>query len=260
MSSALVLRDPPAPAKTTNEQDIIELLSITLSTVSPQAPQTPAQNVNQRSASPTNQENSHTSSEPYPGYQSQTFNSYVAPWARSQSQPQPQPQLQQPRPNGHLQYQAQPQPQPQPQHNGQFQYQIRPQPQPQPHFPQYSAYPPPPWAATPGYFNNPNPSSRTPYMHSTLPATTSMPAPVKQANSFPAGGSNTTAINGGARIGANSATNPPAAAAQKTFIPSYRLFEDLNVFGNEDQRFKATSNSSAGMSGENNQSWISGHK
>lgn len=83
---ALSLPDPPAPVRTTKEQDMIDLLSITLSTnpSPPHTPLTPPITSNQSgsplSASPTGQS--------YP-YNAQAFtsnlpyNSYAAPWAQS---------------------------------------------------------------------------------------------------------------------------------------------------------------------------------
>ncbi|CAI9759933.1 unnamed protein product [Fraxinus pennsylvanica] len=52
----------------------------------------------------------------------------------------------------------QPQPQPQPQFPSRPQHQLELHSQPQLQY--LSGYPPPPWAATPGYFSNPNPVSR----------------------------------------------------------------------------------------------------
>ncbi|XP_049352561.1 TOM1-like protein 6 [Solanum verrucosum] len=326
-SNALILRDPPATS--TKEQDIIDLLSLTLSSsVYPETSQNSAsatQN-NQEPLASTTHGNPYTS-QAYIGYQDQSFNSYVAPWA----QPQPQPQHQLP-PQFHPQYQHQGQPQFHPQFQHPTQAQFQPQPQPHPHqqpqsqlhhqsrpqpstqpqpqqpqesslqsqhtsqqlpqsplqpelnqqprtqqelhpqsqllspraqtqFPQYSAYPPPPWAATPGYLSNPSPSSRPTYMYSTPQATTNTPVslqgarPIQNINSFPNMGSNGLAINGDTQVHPNPKTTTPASG-QKTFIPSYRLFEDLNVFGNGDQRH----NSSSGLSGTNSQSMVGGRK
>ncbi|CAI9784429.1 unnamed protein product [Fraxinus pennsylvanica] len=52
----------------------------------------------------------------------------------------------------------QPQPQPQPQFPSRPQHQLELRSQPQLQY--SSGYPPPPWAATPGYCSNPNPVSR----------------------------------------------------------------------------------------------------
>ncbi|VFQ71155.1 unnamed protein product [Cuscuta campestris] len=101
------------------------------------------------------------------------------------------------------------------------------------HFNNLHHYPPPPWAATPGYSIT-NPSN---------------PSPHVTAN----GGSNPSITGTGARASAGpgvSSSIPTAANAHKTFVPSYRLFEDLNVFGNEDRKLKTTSNASGSMSGK----------
>ncbi|XP_016474832.1 TOM1-like protein 6 isoform X3 [Nicotiana tabacum] len=326
-SNALILRDPPPTAMPTKEQDIIDLLSLTLSSsIYPETPQNSASanhSTHQEPVASTTQGNPYAS-QAYLGYQDQSFNSYVAPWAQAQPQPQPQSQSQ---PQFRPQFQSAAQPQSQPQYHhqfqtptqAQFQAQAQPQaqslhqPQSQPHprpqpqypqesslqsqhtsqqlpqsplqpelnqqprtqlelhsqpqqlppraqtqFPQYSAYPPPPWASTPGYFSNPNHSTRPSYMYST-PQNTSMPLqgprPVQNVNSIPTMGSNGVAINGDAQIRSSPKTTS-SAAGQKPFIPSYRLFEDLNVFGNGDQRH----NSSSGVSGTSSQSMVGGRK
>lgn len=98
-------------------------------------------------------------------------------------------------------------------------------------------------------------------MYSTPQATTNTsvplqgPRPIQNVNSFPNMGSNGLAINGDAQVHPNPKTTT-SASGQKTFIPSYRLFEDLNVFGNGDQRH----NSSSGLSGTNSQSMVGGRK
>jgi len=40
-----------------------------------------------------------------------------------------------------------------------------------------------------------------------------------------------------------------SATGQKTFVPSYRLFEDLNVFGNTDGKVSGSSSSMSGTMG-----------
>ncbi|KAJ8533130.1 hypothetical protein K7X08_016019 [Anisodus acutangulus] len=312
-NNALILRDPPA----TKEQDIIDLLSLTLSSTSvyPETPQNSASaNTHQEPLASSTTRGNPYASQAYPGYQDQSYNSYVAPWAQPQSQPQPQhqfhpqyqhqgqpqyhPQFQHPtqtqfqpqhhpqqQPQSQVHHQSQPQPstQPQPQqpqesslqsqHTSQqlprspplqpeqprTQLELLPQSQPhaQTQFPQYSAYLPPPWAATPGYLTNPSSSSRPSYMYSTPQATANTSVrPIQNVNSFPTMGNNGLAINGDTQVRPNPKTTTPAAAGQKTFIPSYRLFEDLNVFGNGDQRH----NSSSGLSGNNSQSMVGGRK
>ncbi|CAL5351593.1 unnamed protein product [Camellia sinensis] len=226
LSNALALSDPPAPTRTTKEQDMIDLLSITLSTTSnaPQtnhAPAASSQNIPQAPASPTAQGYPHAS-QAYPGNQGHLpfnqgqvpFNSYVVPWA----QPQTQPQL---------------------------------QPQTQPQYHQFSSsYPPPPWAPTPGYFSNQNNLSTTPYMFSTPGPNASASylsmqgvGPLQHMNPFHARGNNELPMNGEPRV----STGPRTTTS---FVPSYRLFEDLNVLGN----------GAPSLSGMSGQSMVGGRK
>nr|GMC84099.1 TOM1-like protein 6 [Ipomoea batatas] len=246
--SALIVIDPPEPTKATKEQEIIEQLSITLaSSMPPDTPETPVptsadQTMNQTApVSCFNPWHNPHTPHSYPAHQSQAFNSYIAPWA----QPQPQPQMQtfaQP------QFQLQPQSQSMfhqiPQSNGhpQFHYQSNAQ------FPQNSsAYTPPPWAPTPGYYSQSNQSFTPLYMYSTpQPATTSStpfaPSSPHPANSFPAMGNTSPGLNGNAQV---SATTGPSSPEPKPFIPSYRLFEDLHVWGNGEQNPRTTGNNPA---------------
>lgn len=213
-SNALALPDPPNPVRTsTKEQDMIDLLSITLSTTSsnsPQAPVTPPstshQATDQVSVSQPTQSYPY-GSQPFPGYQGQpSYNNYVAPWA-----------------------------------------------QPQPPYPQYSYnYPPPPWA-TNAVNSNQNPSSGTP-THA-APSYTSVNA--ARPNSFPARGNSGPGVYGEqeAHSSQQHATGP------KPFVPSYRLFEDLNVLGKSDVGHKATNSSnSPTLSGMTGQSMVGGRK
>ncbi|XWS22114.1 hypothetical protein CRYUN_Cryun29cG0006700 [Craigia yunnanensis] len=342
--NALALRDPPAPVKTTKEQDLIDLLSLTLSTSasSPHTPPTPSashQNIHQLPAPPSTQGYPYAS-QTYPGRQGQLpYNSYVVPWAQPQPQQLSQPQVQQqyhsqqkiqvqPQPQidpqspsqsqfqaesqtqiqsnslsqAQSQFQTQSQPQLQPhsqsvQLQAQSQIQLQPQsqsqhqaqqqaqpqlqaqsqsrtqsflqPQYQPHFqpqyPQYSSvYPPPPWTATPGYFNSQNHLSSPNNMFSTpeVNAITSNPMigsrPVQHVNSFPTRGSNGAPMNGDSWAGIGP-RNPTSVSGQKPFIPSYRLFEDLNVLGNADGRLQTTSSTSPSLSGAT-QSMVGGRK
>jgi len=165
---------------------------------------------------------------------------------------QPQPHLQsQPQHHPHLQPQLQPQPQPQMQIQSQNQPQHQPQPsmqlqsqqsQQRPQFQnqqvQYPArYPPPPWAATPGYANYQSHLS-APNAISTSQgnaATASYPPaqgvrPSQHNQSFPSAG-----------------VDPRGHSGQRPFVPSYKLFEDLNVFGNTDGR--GTSSNVSGTMG-----------
>ncbi|KAI8557183.1 hypothetical protein RHMOL_Rhmol05G0316500 [Rhododendron molle] len=283
-SNALALPNPPASVRTTKEQDMIDLLSLTLSTTtpSPQTPNTPAsssQNVHQAPPlSPTTQGYPYPS-QAYTGNQGQVpYNSnYVVPWAQPQAQVHPQPYLRpqhQPQAQAQAQAQVQPQPylhpqsqaqSPQPQPYLQPQALAQPQPphpHPQPQYLQYSSggYPPPPWAPTPGYYSNQPHLATSPYMNSSPRANT--PAsyasvqgarPSQNVNSFPAKESNGLALNGEMRLSSSPKTTA-TLAGQKPFVPSYRLFEDLNVLGNGDGRFKMTSATSGGLSGASSQS------
>ncbi|KAF7143638.1 hypothetical protein RHSIM_Rhsim05G0228100 [Rhododendron simsii] len=154
-SNALALPDPPAPVRTTKEQDMIDLLSLTLSTTtpSPQTPNTPAsssQNVHQAPPlSPTTQ----------------------------------------------------------------------------------------------------GPRANTPASYASVQGA----RPSQNVNSFPAKESNGLALNGEMRLSSSPRTTA-TLAGQKPFVPSYRLFEDLNVLGNGDGRFKMTSTTSGGLSGASSQS------
>ncbi|KAL9238952.1 hypothetical protein vseg_013317 [Gypsophila vaccaria] len=286
-SNALALIDisAPAPATTSNdskERDLIDLLSLVLTTSSPsetaEAPiSPPVQNAYETS-----------------------FNSYVVPWAQSQPPPRTQQEI-----VSQLQGHYQPmQPQMQPQTmNGYAQYGSY-------------AYPPPPWDVTSGYCNNQNQGSN-PYMYpnyqgsmnngfSPIPGTWSsqnvnefqcrqygnqnqsmysttqvspgfspmqtngslqhsysfqnpssvngnlysatkatnnvssipMPGPqsLQHSNSFPSKANNPSAFNGTTPM-TNGSTGTPSG--NTPFIPSYRLFEDLNVLGNSEGRLKS---------------------
>lgn len=54
--------------------------------------------------------------------------------------------------------------------------------------------------------------------------------------------------------------NPAPASGNKPFIPSYRLFEDLNVLGSADGRLKMTSSASPSLSGTSSQGMVGGRK
>ncbi|KAG6437030.1 hypothetical protein SASPL_101937 [Salvia splendens] len=246
MSNALVPIDAPASVDT-KDQNIAELLSIVLSTGSSSNEQATSPHHIPSSTSP----GTIFSSETYPASNGFALNNnYVAPWAQPQpqqkalnnnyvapwAQPQPQqlPQLspyQQPSYNSQSPAYRQPQPQPQPQYQQQY------QPQPQPQNLQY-AYPPPPWASTPGYYSSHTPMSRPSYTYS---------AP-----------SHASSYNTGEVQAANSI--PRTGAGQKPFIPSYRLFEDLDVFSSGDGRFRPTSNATPSLSGPTSQNMVGGRK
>ncbi|KAL3633362.1 hypothetical protein CASFOL_000583 [Castilleja foliolosa] len=214
MSNALVPIDAHPVATTRSpDQDIIDLLSITLST--DQNSQAPSSSI--PTIPSTSPGVAFSSSDPYPTTPGLSFSNYIAPWA--QPQPHPQPFQSQP----HIQSQSQ-----QPQDQLQYQYApqlaLPQQPQPQP---QLSAYPPPPWAATPGYQRPFSYSNPRPLQHESIN--------VERAH-----------VNTGS-------LGSPSAAGPKPYIPTYRLFEDLDVFGNNaDGRFQATSNTSPSLSGATN--------
>ncbi|XP_058737124.1 TOM1-like protein 6 [Vicia villosa] len=170
-----------------------------------------------------------------------------------------EPQLSQYQPQQYPHLQRQPQPQPQPQPQLQMQSQHRPQHQHQPQQPmqiqsqqsqqqpqfqnqhgQYPArYPPPPWAATPGYANYQSHSSASNAISTSqgINSAASYPPaqgvrPLQHNLSFPLPGVDPRGGNSG----------------QRPFVPSYKLFEDLNVFGNSDGRVSgAPSNVSGAM-------------
>ncbi|XP_004492527.1 TOM1-like protein 6 [Cicer arietinum] len=293
-SNALALPDPPAPISTSKDQDIIDLLSITLS-LTPSSPPTsylpsaPNQGMHQIPA-PSKTEGYSYAPQTYPGNLPYN-NSYVAPWAQPQSksefqtqqprqqmyQSQPQPttspspqqlharyeseqalhhqhsqqpqselpqsqsqnqhrQYNPPQPQHHPHLQSQPQPQPQ--------LQIQSQPQHQPQFQnqhiQYAArYPPPPWAATPGYANYQGHLS-APNAISTSQGNATASYPPAQGVSRPLQHNNSFTSPG---------IDPRGNSGQRPFVPSYKLFEDLNVFGNTDGRVSGTSSNVSGTMG-----------
>uniref|UniRef100_A0A6M2F3B7 VHS domain-containing protein n=1 Tax=Populus davidiana TaxID=266767 RepID=A0A6M2F3B7_9ROSI len=316
-SNSLALADPSLPVKPVKDQDMIDFLSLALSTTSTSPPTPPVSNQAMPQIPPS------SSTQGYP-YVSQTYpvnqgpvpySSYVVPWAQPQTQQhqlqspsqtqlqphsyqhlrppsqlqqqlQPEPKQQStPQPQQHLQHQSKPQLQPQfqpqlrpepqqqsvPQPQQRLQHQSQPQLQPQfqpqlqSQHPQYSSvYPPPPWAATPGYLNNQNHTSTTNNMFSSLQSNstasyTPMQAarPMQQFNSLPTRAGNGSIINGDS----SSASRVPAPPGQKqSFVPSYRLFDDLNVLGNSDGRFKMNGSTPPSLSGSSGQSMVGGRK
>ncbi|KAK1433102.1 hypothetical protein QVD17_10008 [Tagetes erecta] len=191
MSMALTVTDPPPPVNTTRADDMIDFLSLTLSSVNTTSPPAtpPTQNIDQ--SPPTTQTNPH-----------QPSDSYVVPWA--QSEPQPQVQAQ---PMGYI---------------------------------------PPPWAAT-GYYSNNSYASSAPYSYA--PPSYNNNIPSQQVNSY-SNNLRAAGMSGDGRVGSNTAGG---AGQNQPFIPSYRLFEDLNVLGNQ----KTSGTSAATSSG---QSMMSGKK
>ncbi|XP_048609452.1 TOM1-like protein 6 isoform X2 [Brassica napus] len=284
---ALALPDPPPPVNTTREQDMIDLLSLALTSAPPPPSSQPA-------PPPTvSDQNTHVYPQAVP-----QFESYVAPWAQPQqpqqqhpqahqgySQPQ-QPQTQQgysqPQQPQTQQGYSQPQqiqtqqgysqpqqiqtqqgyshPQQQIQtHQGysqpqqtqtqqgthpqqQAQFQMQPQARPQSPF----EYPPPPWASTSAnaYY--------TPRANATASYTeTSAGRTLQQSNSFPARTGDPQATS--------AASNPGVSGGQKPFVPSYRLFEDLDVFGSTEGKHNNKSTNSNNAS-QAQQSMIGGRK
>ncbi|XP_076945655.1 TOM1-like protein 6 isoform X2 [Bidens hawaiensis] len=199
VSMALTMTDPPPPVNSTRADDMIDFLSLALSSVSitstpsqpPPAATSPPQNIDRSppvSAAP----------QPYPYQPQRPSNSYVVPWA--QSEPQAQAQVQ-PQPMGYI---------------------------------------PPPWAATPGYYTNNPYASSVPYTYAS-PVYNNVPA--QQVNTY-SNNMRSAGMNGDSRVGSN---NAGGAGQSQQFIPSYRLFEDLNVLGNQ-KTGGASSGSSSGQS------------
>ncbi|CDY61534.1 BnaC04g53430D [Brassica napus] len=249
---ALALPDPPPPVNTTREQDMIDLLSLALTSAPPPPSSQPA-------PPPTvSDQNTHVYPQAVP-----QFESYVAPWAQPQqpqqqhpqahqgySQPQQpqaqhsysQPQQQQPQTQqGYSQpQQTQTQQGTHPQQQAQFQ--MQPQARPQSPF----EYPPPPWASTSAnaYY--------TPRANATASYTeTSAGRTLQQSNSFPARTGDPQATS--------AASNPGVSGGQKPFVPSYRLFEDLDVFGSTEGKHNNKSTNSNNAS-QAQQSMIGGRK
>ncbi|KAG6693260.1 hypothetical protein I3842_10G160400 [Carya illinoinensis] len=266
--TALALHDLPAPVRSTKEQDMIDLLSITLSTMSasPHTPPAFNQNMNEVPIFPSAQRYL-SAPQTYAGNQGQVSNnSYVVPWAQPQLQPQLQPQgfqqvrhqpqsfqqvLPQPQSSQHVQPQSFQQVQPQPQ----LKSQSRPQMQTHYQYPPY--YPPPPWAPTLVCSNNQNHESTTPQANKTASYTPMRETrPLQHYNSFPSAGVNGYDMYGDPRGSAgprNPAATPAPAAGPKSFVPSYRLFEDLDVFGNVASG--STPSSLSGSSGHSMVGW-----
>ncbi|WCJ27949.1 ENTH/VHS/GAT family protein [Euphorbia peplus] len=65
-----------------------------------------------------------------------------------------------------------------------------------------------------------------------------------------------TRVTNGSSVNGDQLSSSAVPSGPKNFIPSYRLFEDLNVFGNTDGRF----NPSASLSGASSQGMVGGRK
>ncbi|CAH2058824.1 unnamed protein product [Thlaspi arvense] len=280
LALALALPDPPPPVNTTKEQDMIDLLSITLST--PSTPPPPS-----FQPPPTvSDQNTHIYPQALP-----QFGSYVAPWAQQQQpqqpqteqgysqpqQPQTQPGYSQPQQPQQFQTQqgysqpqqpqtqqeySQPQPQqpqtqqgysqPQPQQpqtqqgysqpQSQAQFQMQPQSRPQNPY----EYPPPPWASTSANaYYTPRANATASYTDTSAVAGRSL----QQSNSFP--------TRAGDPQATSAASNP---VGQKPFVPSYRLFEDLDVFGSTEGKHNNKSTNSNNNASQAQQSMVGGRK
>ncbi|XP_073114541.1 TOM1-like protein 6 isoform X2 [Elaeis guineensis] len=280
-SSALVLLDPPPPVRTVRQdQDMIDLLSLTLSTnpSSPHTPFTPPPTSSQIGSHSSSGHDYLHSPQPYPVNQGNNpYNGYVAPWAQqvlslAQAQPpfQPQPPSQ-PQPPFQPQPPSQPQPPFQPQPPAQAQLQNQPPLQGQPTFrPQYSAqtqtsqyssrYPPPPWffPAKP----NPNPFPLTTdqassHSSSAAYAPDHSSRPLQQYDSFGSRVNNVPAVTGERQVNANLRQTGSAAAAKPYYLPD-RLFEDLIDLRNPSGGQKTGRSSS--LSGTSSQPMMSGRK
>ncbi|XP_010505463.1 PREDICTED: TOM1-like protein 2 [Camelina sativa] len=260
---ALALPDPPPPVNTTKEQDMIDLLSLTLST-----PSTPPPPSSQPCPPPpaVSDQNTHIYPQPRP-----QFDSYVAPWAQPQQQQQlptqqgysqNQQHQQQQGYSQHQQQQGYSQPQQQQGYSQPQQTQqgyTQPQPQPQAQFQMQPStrpqnpyeYPPPPWASTSANaYYTPRANASASYTD------TSAERSLQQSNSFP--------TRAGDPQATSTASNPGVTVGQKPFVPSYRLFEDLDVFGSADGKHNKPTNSSNGSQSlsrsQTQQSMIGGRK
>nr|KJB74478.1 hypothetical protein B456_011G130400 [Gossypium raimondii] len=202
--------DLDAQVNNTKEQDLIDLLSLTLSTSSSASPShapysSPSANMNHQVQAPFFE------GYPYPENKgSLPYDSYIVPWAQP-----------------HLQFRSQFQAESltQNQSNSLFLGQQQPQSLLQPQY--SSGYPLPQWAATPGYLTGGNHLSSANNMHSTQKP--------NAASTNPMEGS-------GPLQHSNSWATP--MLAQKPYIPPYRLFEDLNVLGDGDGRLKVETTTS----------------
>ncbi|ONK62647.1 uncharacterized protein A4U43_C07F6380 [Asparagus officinalis] len=243
-SNALTLPDPPAPVRTSNkEQDMIDLLSITLSSYPspPRTPLTPPSASFQNSSPvsvPSNAPGSpYNPQKPYVMNQGYVpYNSYVAPWAQSQAHPQLQPQAQ---------------------------AQLQPQAQAQmPQIP--SSYVPPPWEAT--STTNPNPfvtstnqfpvsgvntSAAYAPTYATQPQQQYYNSVGTRGHNFPAPAA---ATQGNANI-----RQTGYGASPKPYVSPNKLFEDLIELRNTDRSLKP-SNTSPTLSGSPRQGMNGGRK
>ncbi|KAH1047302.1 hypothetical protein J1N35_038086 [Gossypium stocksii] len=211
LCNALALpSDLDAQVNNTQEQDLTDLLSLTLSTSSSASPShapysSPSANMHHQVQAPFFE------AYPYPENKgSLPYDSYIVPWA------QPQPQFR-------SQFQAESLTQNQ--SNSLFLGQQQRQSLLQPQY--SSGYPLPQWAATPGYFTGRSHLSSANNMHSTQKPNAASTNPVEGS---------------GPLQHSNSWATP--MLAQKPYIPPYKLFEDLNVLGDSDGRLKVENTTS----------------
>ncbi|CAL9088242.1 unnamed protein product [Musa acuminata var. zebrina] len=234
------LPDPPAPVKTaTKEQDIIDLLSITLPSnpSPPPTPPTPPIVSDQWRCSPpvqpVEQGYSH-SPQSYAVNQSYIpQNSFISPWLQTRTH-SPSPHRSQPQPETRL---------------------------------NSSGYPPPPWATAPAVTNanaNANPFASTAYpvlgADGSAATYTSMqpPRPVQHYNSFGSRFNNVPATTAGTQTNA-SVGQMGQPAAPKPYVYTNRLFDDLRDLRNPNAGLKS-SNLTSNLSGTSNQGMINGRK
>ncbi|CAN0846709.1 TOM1-like protein 6 [Linum grandiflorum] len=246
-SPALEMGNPHTSAMNRQEQDMIDLLSITLSTNYTSPPSGTCQTtLPSEKNMPQIPVSSGTGSQ-----DPTTYGSYVAAWAQSEHQQHSQsmqiPSASQSQPHLHQQHpqylQQPPQSQPQQQkqqeehpqysqqpsqsqlhlHQQQPQFQQQGRPPQQSEYPHYSSgYPPPPWAGTSQTYIADNNTFARPHDGSF--------APGMNYGTSPSIGSDGTNRNGDPFMGSGVRASAEAAV-QKPFVPSYKLFEDLNVIG-----------------------------
>lgn len=223
--SSLALSNPPPPVRTTmKEQEMIDLLSITLSTttISPNSTLTSLspcnQNMHQLPMSPTTNRHPYGS---HPFVENQvSYGNCIAPWVQAQFHPQPQTQTQ---------------------------------------LPNYScACPPPPWAAT-AQVNGGQIAlaMTTPYtsLAHHINASSAPYMPMQHYAVVPATGNPGSAMRGEEQAMVVVRNRNPAVG-QKALIPSNRMFEDLDVFGNADKKLHVINNTGPSLSGVSNQAAV----
>lgn len=247
----LVLAENPSSVKTGGkDQDIIDLLNLALVPTNasppstPPAPHTSAQNPppasngvgSQATTSPQPIQGNSYNQQPFSTQGYVPYNNYVAPWAQ-QTIPQPISQ---------------------------------PQPQPHPQYPQYSSsssYPPPPWAVQASNMGTGFNPTTNEYVSSQVAGSggySSVSRPLQQQNAFSSVGnnpaSNSRPLLQQTSFGSRGSTpSSGSLPANKPFIPSYRLFEDLVDLKTADGRVK-TSIDSPSLAGSSSQSTISSRK